>query len=149
RKADLPSDFRTVPITTSQPIHFFAKLSVRPCDWPLLDQVHGVDVVAQTERQRETFLGYPWSGDETIHPNQWKRSLIHQVQAYLGRHYADSLDLKQLGRQIGVSPYSLLRMFRSQVGLSPREYQIQLRITRAKRLLRDGLPTAQVAVETG
>jgi AraC-like DNA-binding protein len=149
RRADFPPDYETVPFLTSKPILPLAKLNVNPWDWPLLDQVLGTDIVAQTVRQRETFCGYPWSTDAAIHPNQWRRPLVEETRAFLETHYADPINLPQLGRRIGISPFALLRMFRAHVGLSPREYQTQLRITQAKRLLTCGLPISQVAVETG
>jgi len=149
RRADFPSDFHTVPYLTHRPILPLAKLHVNPWDWPLLDQVHGVDIVAQTERQKDTFRGYPWSEDARIHPHQWRRPLVSQVRTYLDTYYADSIDLSGLGRRMGISSFSLLRMFRAHVGLSPLEYQTQQRITQAKRLLLSGRPIAQVAAETG
>lgn len=148
-RADFPPDFETVPYLTNKPILPLARVNVNPWDWPLLDQVNGVDIAAQTERQKATFRGYPWSDDIDVHPNLWKRPIVDQVRAYLETYYADSIDLSGLGRQFGTSPFSLLRSFRAQVGLSPREYQTQLRITNAKRLLLHGLTIGQVAAETG
>jgi AraC-like DNA-binding protein len=149
RRADFPPDYETVPFLTNRPILPLAKLTVNPWDWPLLDRVLGMNLAAQSERQRETFLGYPWATDAEIHPKQWQRPLVDETRAYLENSYADPVDLPQLGRRIGVSPFALLRMFRAQVGISPREYQTLLRITQAKRLLKGDLPIAQVAVETG
>ena len=148
-RSDFPPDFDTIPYQTSEPILPLAKVNVHPWDWPILDQVCGVDVVAQTERQRDTFRGYPWTDDARIHPNQWKRALVDHLRTHLETYYADPIDLPGLGRLIGMSPFAVLRMFRSQVGLSPREYQTHLRIAQAKRLLTSGLPIAQAAAETG
>jgi AraC-like DNA-binding protein len=149
RRADFPPDYETVPFLTTEAIRPLAKLKVSPWDWPLLDRVQGVDIVAQNARQRETFRGYPWRDDAGIHPNLWRRPLVDETRNYLETYYADPVDLSQLGQRISVSPFALLRMFRAQVGLSPREYQTQLRITQAKRLLKCGRSIAQVAVETG
>jgi len=148
-RAAFPEDFATVPFLTETPILPLAKLTVYPWDWPLLDQVCGVNVVAQTERQRETFIGYPWTDDPTIHPYHDRRSLTAQIRSYLDTHIADPADLVTLGRRFGISPFALLRQFRAQTGLSPYEYHLLLRICRAKQRLAAGLPIAQVAVETG
>jgi AraC-like DNA-binding protein len=50
---------------------------------------------------------------------------------------------------VQLSPFHLLRVFRAAVGLPPHAYQIQLRVARAKELLRAGMPIAAVAVEVG
>jgi AraC-like DNA-binding protein len=151
-RADLPPDFQNTPYLTSpmgHPVAPVAKVAVDPWDWPLLGQVHGVDVIAQSERQHDTFDGYPWPDDTAIHPTRGKRILMEQVCAYLDTHYAENIGLTELGKYIGVSPFTLLRMFRAARGLSPREYQMLQRVTQAKRLLREGLPIAQAAIETG
>lgn len=149
RKADFAPDYQTVPYLTNQPIRPITTLNVNPWDWPLLDRAYGVDLVSQTERQQETFQGYPWSEDPTIHPNIDKRAVVNAARSYLESHYADSIDLPRLGGIVGLSPFTLLRQFSAHIGLSPREFQTQQRITEAKRLLRKGLPIAQVAAETG
>lgn len=150
--ADFPFDFERVPYTAcpdGTPIRPLAKLDVSPWDWPLLDQVHGFNVVAQSERQHETFAGYPWPVDDEIHPHRFRQSLIEQARAYLDTHYAENIGLTDLGMRAGVSTFALLRMFRASVGLSPHEYQTLRRITVAKQLLSGGFPIAQTAVETG
>lgn len=148
-RADFPPDYQTVPYLPKTPVTPLAKLRVRPWDWPLLHQVHGVDVLAQTERQRDTFRGYPWADDPAIHPHRDRRLLAEQTRSFLETCYADPVDLPQLGRRLGISPFAVLRLFRSHTGLSPREYQTLLRVQQARRLLQEGQPIAQVAAETG
>ncbi|MBI1877856.1 MAG: helix-turn-helix transcriptional regulator, partial [Chloroflexi bacterium] len=48
-----------------------------------------------------------------------------------------------------LSPFHLLRAFRAELGLPPHAYLTQIRIERAKALLAQGWPVAQVAFETG
>ncbi len=149
RKTDFSADFQIVPDLTNRSVRPLAKITVSPWDWPLLDKVCGVNVAGQTERQRETFRGYPWSDDVTIHPHLGDRPLVEQVRTYLEAHFADPIDLAQLGQIVGLSPFALLRRFRAHFGLSPKEFQTLRRVAEAKRLLRNGLPIAQVAAETG
>lgn len=61
----------------------------------------------------------------------------------------DWVDLTTLADQAGISRFHLLRSFKQKYGLPPHAYQIGLRIGKAQRLLRRGLPAAQVAVECG
>jgi len=48
-----------------------------------------------------------------------------------------------------LSPFYLLRVFRKQVGCPPHEYQTQVRIARARKLIRKGHSIAEVALESG
>jgi AraC-like DNA-binding protein len=61
----------------------------------------------------------------------------------------DWVDLTTLADEAGISRFHLLRSFKQKYGLPPHAYQIGLRIGKAQRLLRRGLPAAQVAVECG
>ena len=55
----------------------------------------------------------------------------------------------ELGRVAGLSPYHLNRVFARELGMPPHAFQTQVRIVRAKALLRDGVPVAETAVRTG
>jgi AraC-like DNA-binding protein len=71
------------------------------------------------------------------------------AREYLEACYTENLSLRQLASVSGISPFHLLRTFHEEIGLPPFEYQNQLRISRAKKLLRDGWSIADAAVETG
>jgi AraC-like DNA-binding protein len=74
---------------------------------------------------------------------------VEAVRAYLHDNYAADVSLDELARLAGLSPFHLARLFRRQVGMPPHAYQVQLRVSRAKRLLLRGLPVSRVAQETG
>lgn len=57
--------------------------------------------------------------------------------------------LRELARFAGVSPFHLLRVFRTCFGETPHEYVSRLRIERAKRLLRAGHSVTNVCLEVG
>ena len=68
---------------------------------------------------------------------------------YLRSHYAENVSLAQLTSITNLSPFHLLRVFRHQVGCPPHEYQTQLRIAHARKLMRQGSSISEVALETG
>ena len=74
---------------------------------------------------------------------------IRRLRELLDARAADNISLDDLAREAGLSPFHLHRLFRRQVGMPPHAYQLQARIARAKRLIRQGLPLASVAAETG
>lgn len=71
------------------------------------------------------------------------------AREYLEACYTENFSLRQLASVSGISPFHLLRTFHAEIGLPPFEYQNQLRISQAKKLLRDGWSIADTAVETG
>ena len=151
-RTDLPFDFNGVRYSrrlSARAILPLARLSVTPSDWPMLDRVHGFDLHAQNERQRETYDGYPWPDDDEIHPARYKRSLSEPIRAWLDQNFVESISLMELGKEFGMSSFSLLRNFRAAYGVSPREYQCLVRISHAKQLLKKGVSIAQVSAETG
>jgi AraC-like DNA-binding protein len=54
----------------------------------------------------------------------------------LDRNYATPITIKQLSDEVALSPYYLIRLFRRTYKQTPHQYLIQLRIARAKELLR-------------
>src|SRR6185503_16873525 len=74
---------------------------------------------------------------------------IRMVRDYLRAHYAENVSLSQLTSLTNLSPYYLLRVFHRRAGFPPHEYQTQVRIAHARRLIRAGTPLAQAAIETG
>ncbi len=84
------------------------------------------------------------------HPEQSEPpQVINATKTTLSRSLEHNLTLQQLADRVGYNPYTLLRCFKKNVGLTPHEYLLNLRIAKAKELLRDGLAPAAVAAETG
>lgn len=76
-------------------------------------------------------------------------SVIRRVRQYLNDHYTENVTLDDLVTVSGLSAYHLIRVFRSQVGLPPHAYLEQVRVNRARPLLRAGHPIVDVAIATG
>lgn len=77
------------------------------------------------------------------------RRAVALVRAYLKEHFAEEISLAELSAIAGLSPFHLLRVFREQAGLPPHEYQLQLRVAHARKLIRDGEAITNAALETG
>lgn len=74
---------------------------------------------------------------------------INFVRDYLKSHFAENITLSQLASITNLSPFYLLRVFHNQVGFPPHEYQTQVRIAHARKLIRKGNSILQAALETG
>jgi AraC-like DNA-binding protein len=78
-----------------------------------------------------------------------EHSAVKLVKHYLEEHSAANVSLDQLAQLTQLSSYHLIRVFRSQVGLPPHAYLEQVRIDRAKRMLRAGHTLLDTALATG
>ena len=78
-----------------------------------------------------------------------ERHYIKLVRDYLKSHHAENVTLAELTSITNLSPFYLLRVFHDEVGLPPHEYQTQVRIAQARKLLRKGVSISQTALETG
>ena len=57
--------------------------------------------------------------------------------------------LEQMAKHICISPYHMIRQFKTAVGLTPHQFQIQSRIRKAQKLLKTNKSVTEVALETG
>jgi AraC-like DNA-binding protein len=89
------------------------------------------------------------SAPSRIPPARPERSYVQRARDYLEAHYDENVSLDRLGASTGISPFHLLRAFRDAVGVSPFHYQTQVRVDRARKLLRAGRPIADAAIEVG
>ena len=85
----------------------------------------------------------------TLKPVGKERHYIKLIRDYLRSHYAGNVTLADLTLITNLSPFYLLRVFHNQVGVPPHEYQTQVRIAQARKLLRNGMSISQAALETG
>lgn len=74
---------------------------------------------------------------------------ISLAQDFLRTHYAENVSLSQLAFEANLSPFYLLRSFHKRIGVPPHEYQTQIRVSRVKKLIQDGLSISQAAQEAG
>ena len=87
-------------------------------------------------------------GSAERHVGQEKRA-IQQVRQYIEEHSAESVTLNALAQYVSLSPYYLLRAFRAAVGMPPYAYLESVRIRHTQRLIKEGMPLAEVAAEAG
>jgi AraC-like DNA-binding protein len=74
---------------------------------------------------------------------------VRRAREFLDQHFDRNVPLKELASVADLSPFYFHRVFCRETGMPPHAYQIQLRLIRAKALLRKGQPLALVASATG
>ena len=60
---------------------------------------------------------------------------IHQAQELLARGYHERLNVEQLARELNLSYSSFRQAFKAQTGVSPKQYQLQIRLHKAQDFL--------------
>ncbi|HYO90457.1 MAG TPA: AraC family transcriptional regulator, partial [Pyrinomonadaceae bacterium] len=78
-----------------------------------------------------------------------ERQAISRARDYLIEHYAENVSLEHLARLAALSPFHFNRVFSEHFGMPPHAFQTQVRVARAKALLREGRAISQVASQTG
>ncbi|MBI3476181.1 MAG: AraC family transcriptional regulator [Acidobacteria bacterium] len=79
----------------------------------------------------------------------YDHTAVTRAREYIAAHFTEPITLAQLGRVTDLSPFHLQRIFFRKTGLPPHAYQTQLRINRAKELLRQQHALCEIAITTG
>jgi AraC-like DNA-binding protein len=77
------------------------------------------------------------------------RDEVEQACQYMRQHYWERISLDQLCRQTNLSKSTLLRAFTKSKGVTPYSYLENIRIGEAKKLLEQGMPPVEAALQTG
>ena len=93
--------------------------------------------------------------DESL-PDEWgqertpvRRGALKRVESFLRKSLAGPISLDELCALSGLSKYYLLRSFKRAYGFTPHAYLLNLRVNRAKKLLKGGLDLAEAALDCG
>lgn len=74
---------------------------------------------------------------------------VSMLRKLLSEDLDQDLTLDSLADRLGCNPYTLLRHFKAQTGITPHAYRMNCRVELAKRYLSQGREIADVAVSCG
>ena len=74
---------------------------------------------------------------------------VRRAAAYIDAHTDERITLAALARLTGVSPFHLQRVFRRELGVTPREYHQARRLARLRSQLRRGETVSRATYEAG
>jgi len=77
------------------------------------------------------------------------RQEIEKACAFIDKHFTERIYLDQICRHAGLSKSTLLRAFTKAKGVTPYRYLETVRINEAKKLLQQGVPPLEAAMQTG
>ncbi|MEU4700375.1 helix-turn-helix transcriptional regulator [Nonomuraea dietziae] len=75
--------------------------------------------------------------------------IAERVRSRLNDSHLDDLTATDLAESAGCSRFTVYRAFHAVYGMAPSDYQRQLRLRTARRLITEGLPLGEVAAQAG
>lgn len=78
-----------------------------------------------------------------------EQNAVQRARRYIDECYAEGISLTELSDYVSLSPYYLLRVFRTEMGMPPYAYLESVRIRHAQRMIEEGKPLVEVAAEVG
>lgn len=79
-----------------------------------------------------------------------RMSPVQQAARYIQDHLGGDLSLKRIAAEVHLSPPHLNRLFRAELHRSPHEYVVEMRMNRAKHLLKTtARPIKEIAADVG
>jgi AraC-like DNA-binding protein len=82
-------------------------------------------------------------------PARAGRAALERARELIHDRYWENITLDELTTTADMSRFGLVRAFTAAFGLPPHAYQIQVRLARARALLRAALPPAAIAADVG
>lgn len=78
-----------------------------------------------------------------------EESVVNRASEYIQEHLDDKLSLERIARAVGVSPFALHRRFKSELGISPRQFVESCRLGILKNGLKKGANVTRAMMDAG
>jgi AraC-like DNA-binding protein len=137
------------------PLYFRTKITENTCIYKALTDLFTLLEASASTLEKESkllaTLGVLSQGQDymTVFPHCNESRAITLIREYLETNYMENVSIDQLTKMTGLSPSYLIRLFGKDVGLSPHNFQSQIRIKQAKFKLLQGGSIIDIALETG
>lgn len=74
---------------------------------------------------------------------------IRQSRAFMEKHHSEKITLENIAAAAFMSRFYYIKIFKQIYGVTPRQYLRDLRISKAKELLKKGFPVTRVCYDVG
>jgi len=74
---------------------------------------------------------------------------VRQSKAFMEKYFSEKIEVEKIASAAFMSRFHYIRSFKKVYGLSPRQYLRDLRLNKAKELLKLGLEVSDVCVKVG
>jgi len=86
---------------------------------------------------------------EEDYPRLYLYRRVVQAKLFIDEHHHEKIDLHNIAEEAHFSKYHFLRLFKSIYGKTPYQYLIEIRITKAQQLLKEGKIVSEVCFAVG
>lgn len=86
---------------------------------------------------------------KTVYSNQHQLDKVIATKHFIDRNYEKELNLELLSKSLLTSKYHLLRLFKKNYGVTPKQYHINLRIQKSRELLSEGVSVTETCFSVG
>lgn len=74
-----------------------------------------------------------------LYPREDLTERIVGAKQLIDRHHAKNIDLNTISREAFISNYHFIRLFKTYYGCTPHQYLMEVRVAKAKELIRNGM----------
>jgi AraC-like DNA-binding protein len=146
----LPFDAQAVPQQLALARHHSDDATLFQALTGLLDSLTGTPDPLQVDEQLLLFLERHVLVPRGLEPeSSFNHEGVAQARDLLHMRLEQPLALAELAAASGLDGFALIRKFKQAYGQTPHAYQIDLRLNRAKQLLKQGAALADVAHQLG
>lgn len=75
--------------------------------------------------------------------------LFDKILDFLNENYKENISLEIVSEKFGLNPFYVIRLFKSNINMTPHAYLLNIKINRAKELLKKGESIVDTALECG
>ncbi len=75
--------------------------------------------------------------------------IFEKIVEFLKENFQENISLEELSQKFELNPFYIIRLFKSQINLTPHAYLLNLKINRAKEFLKSGHTIVDTALECG
>jgi AraC-like DNA-binding protein len=86
---------------------------------------------------------------QNIFPKEYLCNQVIQSKKFIDKNFANNIGLNEIAGEAYYSKFHFLRLFKIIYGRTPHQYLTDVRIEKAKQLLRSGLPVSEVCFLVG
>lgn len=74
---------------------------------------------------------------------------FEKICEYLNKNYKENISLEELAKKFELNPFYIIRLFNSNINMTPHKYLINIKINYSKELLKKGSTIVETALECG
>jgi len=110
------------------------------------DTPHAVEVV---NGKTYSMISVCISSDKIVDESENEINDLKRLKQFILDAPENVFMIEDMAQKVGISPYHMIRKFKTACGLTPHQFQIQCRVRKAQKLLEEGKSITEVAYATG